>query len=53
MKSYLDGSVVNEEAVQSVERLARTVKLGKSDGGNTTADAVRAVGKLYSLDGSN
>ena len=53
MKSYLDGSVVNEEAVQSVERLARTVKLGKSDGGNTTADTSRAVRDFHSLDGTN
>ena len=52
-RSYFDGSVVNEEAVQGVEGLARTVKLGKCDSGNTTANTSRTVRDFHSLDGTN
>lgn len=53
MYSYLDGSAVDEETVQSVESLAGTVEMGEGDSGNTAADASRAIGNLHSLDGTN
>lgn len=53
MYADLDGSVVDEEAIQGVESLASTIQLAEGNGSNTTADTIRAVGKLHTLDRSN
>jgi hypothetical protein len=52
-EANLDRSVVNEEAIQLLESLARAVWLVKGDIGDATADGVGAIDEVDSLDGSN
>lgn len=49
----LNWTVVNEDAVQSIESLASAIELGEGNSGNATADASRTVRNLHSLDGAN
>ena len=50
---YLDRAVINEEAVQRVERLGSSVGMVESDVGDTATNAARAVRNLNLLDLTN
>lgn len=47
--NYLDGSVVDEEAIELLEGLRSAIGVRKGDSGNTTADTAWAVGQFDPL----